>query len=112
MAQSGQILATDDAGGIASVGMTSNNWQVEESVIFSEAQVIGDMRSAVQIGTATLATASNGGWSNPILFYPDGSTSTARVVVQNRKGRRIGIELRGITGSTRVMDLVPGQAVP
>ena len=37
-------------------------------------------------------------WSAPIFFYPDGSTSTAAVLVKNAAGRCIEIRLRGLTG--------------
>ena len=41
-------------------------------------------------------------WSPPILFYPDGTTSDARVVLRNDRGWIIEIELRGLTGVARV----------
>jgi type II secretory pathway pseudopilin PulG len=38
------------------------------------------------------------GWSQPILFYPDGTTSDARLVLKNEYDRSIEISLRGMTG--------------
>jgi len=39
-------------------------------------------------------------WSTPIFFYPDGSTSTAAILLKNEAGRCIEIRLRGLTGSS------------
>ena len=104
----GQAITTDQNGQVASVGsLASSQWQLDETVIFSDAQVLGDLRSASAVGNAGAAV---GNQSNPILFYPDGSTSTARIVVQNQRGRRIAIELRGLAGATAIVPLVPGAA--
>ncbi len=42
---------------------------------------------------------SGDGWSDPIYFYPDGTTSDARFVVASSKGFVIPIRLRGVTGN-------------
>ena len=39
-------------------------------------------------------------WSTPIFFYPDGSTSTAALLLKNESGRCIEIRLRGLTGTS------------
>ena len=38
-------------------------------------------------------------WSDPILFYPDGTTSDSIVILRDERGRSISIALRGITGT-------------
>jgi Tfp pilus assembly protein FimT len=48
------------------------------------------------------ATEDAGGWSDGILFYPDGTATNARVVVQGESGRQLAIELRGLTGTSSV----------
>jgi hypothetical protein len=45
-----------------------------------------------------------GGWSDPILFYPDGTTSDARFIVSNDRGYAIHIRLRGVTGNVALGD--------
>ena len=40
-----------------------------------------------------------GGWSDPIYFYPDGTTSDARMIVASNKGFMIPIRIRGVTGN-------------
>jgi Tfp pilus assembly protein FimT len=43
-------------------------------------------------------TLFDGQLSEPILFYPDGTTSTATLILENRHQRQIEISLRGLTG--------------
>jgi len=40
-------------------------------------------------------------WSTPILFFPDGSASTATVVLQDDAPRYLRLTLRGLTGVAR-----------
>jgi type II secretion system protein H len=44
-------------------------------------------------------------WSRPILFYPDGSSSDAFVVVGNDHQAGIRVSLRGMTGSAKIGEL-------
>jgi prepilin-type N-terminal cleavage/methylation domain-containing protein len=41
-------------------------------------------------------------WSDPVLFYPDGTTSTARLQLKNEYDRAIELSLRGLTGTVTV----------
>ena len=41
-------------------------------------------------------------WAAPILFYPNGQTSNARVRLEGRRGYHIEVTLRGITGAVTV----------
>jgi prepilin-type N-terminal cleavage/methylation domain-containing protein len=48
-----------------------------------------------------LAQSEGGGsgWSDPIFFYPDGTTSEARLIVASGRGFAVHIRLRGVTGN-------------
>ena len=46
--------------------------------------------------------SAEGIWSSPIFFYPDGSTSTAAMLLKNEIGRCMEIRLRGFTGTSTV----------
>ena len=56
-------------------------------------------------------------WSRPILFYPDGSSADAFVVVANDYDVGIRLDLRGMTGAvsvgqiTKLQDLETGAAL-
>ena len=46
----------------------------------------------------TLSTNDNSGSIRPILFYPDGTSQDAKLVLQNEKGNFVELQLRGLTG--------------
>ena len=54
--------------------------------------------------TAPMVAQGGGanGWSDPILFYPDGTTSDARLIVASGRGYAVHIRLRGVTGNVSV----------
>ncbi len=41
-------------------------------------------------------------WAAPTLFYPNGRTSNARIGLEGRRGYRVEVALRGITGTVTV----------
>ncbi len=47
-------------------------------------------------------TTLNATWSEPILFYPDGTASTARLMLKNKHGLYIELKMRGITGIVQI----------
>ena len=44
-------------------------------------------------------------WSEPILFFPDGTTSTAALQLRNEYDRTIQLSLRGLTGTVTVGEI-------
>ncbi len=50
------------------------------------------------------ATAS---WSSPVLFYPDGTTSTAAITLAHETMGRLVVRIRGITGDATVGEVLP-----
>ncbi len=73
--------------------------RLPEGIVFSA----GETSSAPQM-TAT-AQGSAGGWSSPIMFYSDGTTADATVLVANASGETIRITLRGLTGISRASEI-------
>ncbi len=69
----------------------------------------GDVSAVPQL--AAPAEAATGGWSQPIVFYPDGTTSDASVLVANAVGETQRVTLRGLTGISRSSE-VGNEAVP
>jgi len=61
--------------------------------------------SANNMSSADDASSTGGSWSEPIFFYPDGTTSTAQLVLKNKEGRMIELFLRGLTGVVKVSDI-------
>ena len=74
------------------------------AVITGAASGIG--RAVAVEQTAMEATQFESEWSRPILFYPDGTTSDAFVVVANENKVGLKIDLRGMTGTAIVGDVI------
>jgi prepilin-type N-terminal cleavage/methylation domain-containing protein len=74
----------------------------ERFTFFSGEQLATDpqtqQRAAVTLQAQGWQAGEN--WSEPVLFFPDGSTSTASVVVTDTK-RFVRLSLRGLTGVAR-----------
>ena len=82
----------------------SDRYRLPEEITF----VAGDARTesrAMKIEQTILESERNVQWSRPILFYPDGSTSDAFVVVGDPNQRGVRVDLRGLTGTAKVSEI-------
>ena len=93
-------------------GLAAQPERLPEGVLFVDSQATPDTRAQLVAAQAPMPTATGGVWSEPLLFYPDGTTSTAQLTLQNRRGRRTTIELRGLTGVSRVAQTPAGEVRP
>ena len=116
-------------GGAGNAAMGAGGWgpappldntkvrELPNTVSFVGADVRIDQRTAVQLtGLARAAEESAFGpsstsdpqqelaveWGMPIYFFPDGTTSNAVLLLRNDRGLAVAVELRGITGGSRV----------
>jgi prepilin-type N-terminal cleavage/methylation domain-containing protein len=81
-------------------------------IVFRAGQIENDSR-ALTVGESTLETVSDALWSAPIYFYPDGTSSSARLQICNDRNLAIELSLRGMTGVARVGDIDAAEgAVP
>ena len=76
-----------------------------EGITFVAAETAVDTRAATIVSESDQPPAAGPGLSEPILFYPDGTTSTARLSLKNEFGRYIELTLRGLTGTVKVGQL-------
>lgn len=78
-----------------------------DGVVFVQSEIKSDMRSTqVEQGMQGTQPQLALGMA-PVLFYPDGTTSDARVILTNQYQRHfVVISLRGLTGTAKVTDLV------
>jgi hypothetical protein len=88
--------------------------QLSENVQFSAVETLVDTRNAAAIETeggvvptAGSAGGSADGLSSPILIYPDGSSTTAQIVIVDDRGRRMVIQLRGVAGQVSTFRTTP-----
>ena len=84
--------------------------QLPEGMTFVASNALVDSRAA------SVAAGMVSGTVDPefqdILFYPDGTTSTAEVTIKNERGKYITIQLRGLTGVARVTDWFTAEELP
>lgn len=80
-------------------------FELPDNVVVATVGVVSAAR-AMEIGQATLGDQTEG-WSQPILFYPDGSTSTAAVTLSSDLVGRVIVKIRGITGDVTVSEVMP-----
>jgi Tfp pilus assembly protein FimT len=109
-----EMAVDEDVAGYGSTGGTvqdptnryTQDAQLSEHLRFDRGNSAVDTRAqaAAESAAATGATVADPEltWADAIFFYPDGTTSTAVVRVENRFGRMIELSLRGLTGVTTV----------
>ena len=80
--------------------------ELPEGTLFVAGDAAVESRSLAIEQTAMDATQFESEWSRPILFYPDGTASDAFVVVANENKVGIKVELRGMTGTATLGDVM------
>jgi Tfp pilus assembly protein FimT len=75
-----------------------------EGITFRVDNTTADDPNSLLHQQADMQEDAGDGWSEPILFYPDGTTSNARLLLVNERNRAIRIMLRGLTGTVTVGD--------
>lgn len=79
--------------------------QLPEDIIFLGGDAQAESRSlAIEESLQGVASRETE-WSRPILFYPDGATSDAFVIVSSPREVGIRVDLRGITGTATVGEI-------
>jgi type II secretory pathway pseudopilin PulG len=73
--------------------------RLPEEVVFAS----GEIGAVPQLAASVAAT--EGGWSSPILFYADGTTTDAAITLANSTGAMIRVTLRGLTGISRTSEI-------
>jgi len=82
--------------------------ELPENVLIADAKVESTQRS-FRIDTQALSETAEG-WSQPILFYPDGTTSTAGITFTQAEAGRVVVVIRGLTGEVIVSDVLAADA--
>jgi len=79
--------------------LSTKTRRLPEDIRFVDGEVAFDTRATI-LGEATddFSSDSAGQCVDPIMFFPDGTTSTAKLILENEFQRRIELSLRGLTG--------------
>ena len=84
-----------------------------KGVTFLAGQTEADTRAAMIQPAADSSYVGEVDWSEPILFYADGTTSTAVLQLGNEHNRCIELSLRGLTGTVNIGEVSAGsEATP
>ncbi len=103
-------LGTQDSGDapLMQIPGSGSRKELPEKVTFADVQVEGsELAAAIAEDPTFLGTPSDG---SSILFFPDGTTSSALITLENEFGRRIDISLRGLTGAVLVGELYESES--
>ena len=79
-----------------------------DDVIFHSGETLADSRAQKVVDSDDGSHSGGGDWAPPILFYPNGETSDAQVQLMHKNGRILTLELRGLNGTSRVVEDGPG----
>jgi Tfp pilus assembly protein FimT len=88
---------------------TTSGPKLPDGMSFVGIQRTSDTRSLAT--DAQLSSAGVTATAPPVVFYPDGTSTDAVLTITNGKGRNITINLRGLTGVTRVGEITAGPEV-
>ncbi len=101
-----RVMSMSQADFDASTPVMSDDSVLPRNVRFAAADAIANFRSEFE-------TRAAGGQANssvrPVLFYPDGTSQEARVILVNERGELRQVVLRGLTGTSRVSPLQEGR---
>ena len=76
--------------------------RLPRDVRFSTAKALESSRALMTLADL----AYQPGQMRPILFYPDGTSQDAKIILQNRQGDAVQVNLRGLTGTTTVTRII------
>ena len=85
--------------------------KLPEDVTFENAQARFDTRAMEIEDEANKQQTGLTQWSQPLLFYPDGTSSQAKVILANPRGEAVQITLRKLTGMATVSELTTLEAL-
>ena len=117
--QNGVALNTNSALAGVSAGQpsalatpTGKTEELAEGIVFTGSEATVDLRAALLTGGATTSAGLDSQWSEPIFFYSDGTTSTARLALANQRECYVLLTLRGLTGIVEVSGLLGAEELP
>jgi Tfp pilus assembly protein FimT len=82
-----------------------------EEIVFVASETTQDARELLAVQGTDALQNQDASMSSPIFFYPDGTSSTANLLIQNPRGRYIKLTLRGLTGVVYVSDPLSSEQV-
>jgi prepilin-type N-terminal cleavage/methylation domain-containing protein len=95
--------------------------ELPKGIIFRAGEIANDSRAMTAGSNSDVGQVSNLSgapdmttnvmWSSPIYFYPDGTSSSARIQICNDRNLVIELMLRGMTGVVKVGDITAAEGM-
>lgn len=109
----GGVVVGESVEDLSAVQLGPRPEVLPEGITFVSTQTDEDLRAQLAAATAS-ATANSAGaadaaWSSPIFFYPDGTCSSAQVVLANSRERYVVVTIRGMTGVVATRGLLTAE---
>jgi prepilin-type N-terminal cleavage/methylation domain-containing protein len=113
----GGVVETErtDSGAVAASSTDGSDSieTVDSDVMFLSVDTLVDARNALELQKSgeiapmpgSSSGSTSGSLSSPLLLYPDGTSTTAQIILADIQGRRMAIQLRGVTGRSTNMRL-------
>ena len=90
--------------------LSSKTRQLPRDIRFVDGEVNFDTRATILLSaTEDASDDAVGECLDPILFFPDGTTSTATLILESKHERRIELSIRGLTGVITVGSTYPAE---
>lgn len=86
--------------------------RLPDGVVFDANQTLQDTRAMLVSAAGTQTQMGQAQWSDPIYFFPDGTTSTARLLLHNELNLYVVLDLRGLTGVVTVSPVLTADELP
>lgn len=83
-----------------------------DGVVFDANQTLQDTRAMLVGADGMQSQMGQAQWSDPIYFFPDGTTSTARLLLHNELELYVVLDLRGLTGVVTVSPVLTADELP
>lgn len=84
--------------------------QIDSTLVFLSCKAASDMRAALTLQSVS-AGAGNSNSGQPVVFYADGTTSTAELLIKSARDEVCGVQLRGLTGQCENISLTTLEAL-
>jgi Tfp pilus assembly protein FimT len=105
-----QLLdATAAAGASSDQLATSGMDELPEGIKFFTSISLSETRSLEieeQLAELSNSAGADESWSAPVLFFPDGTTTTTETTLVNESGSYVLVRLRGLTGVSQVSQVL------
>ncbi len=107
------VATTDGGSGLSTPAQPQTTRRtLPEGITFVSDDTELDMRATTAMASESQTTSiDDADWSQPILFYPDGTTSTATLTLKNQYDRCVALKLRGLTGVVRIGEVFTSQGL-